>query len=82
MSTTNPKRTKSDSPLQQNQYQCSRAEVARELGITVQRVAQIERRALTKLRLKLLSQGILKQDARDVLNRAGGENGLEYTLRT
>ena len=60
------RKTKSDSPLRQSQYCYTRAEVAEELGVSVQRVAQIERRALNKLRRMLSARGFLKQDAMDL----------------
>ena len=69
------------SPIPQSEYACTRAEVAKALGgISVQAVAAIEKRALNKLRLKLLARGVNKPTVREVLEEIERSTPIEYDL--
>ncbi|WP_293681327.1 hypothetical protein [Thiolapillus sp.] len=49
-------------------------------GISVQAVAAIEKRALNKLRLKLLARGVNKPTVREVLEEIERSTPIEYDL--
>lgn len=69
------------SPVQQSEYACTRAEVAKALGgISVQAVAAIEKRALEKLRLKLMARGVTKPTMIEMLDELERSTPAEYSV--